>query len=49
MSSIQFSIFKDKLDPTLLITHTNDECIFFHEIYGHLNFIYVQNLQNRGR
>jgi hypothetical protein len=39
-----FSKFIAKSDSTLLLTHVDDDSRLWHEIFGHLNFRYMQQL-----
>jgi hypothetical protein len=43
-----FSEFVAKLDSTSLLTHFNDDSNIWHEIFGHLNFRYMQQLNKEG-
>lgn len=45
---VQFFDFITKSYSTLLLTHANDESRIWHEISGHLNFIYMQQLSKYG-
>jgi hypothetical protein len=39
-----FSKFIAKYDSSLLLTYSDDDSIFWHEIFGNLNFRYMQQL-----
>jgi hypothetical protein len=39
-----FSRFIDKFDFDLLLTHGDNDIRLWHEIFGHLNFKYMQPL-----
>ena len=41
----EFSHFVADAKPTALLTHGNEVSILWHEIFGHLNFKYLQKLQ----
>jgi hypothetical protein len=43
-----FSKFIAKSDSTLLLTHANDDIKIWHEIFFHLNFRYMQQLNKQG-
>ena len=42
----EFSHFFNVSHPTTLLTHVNNTNKIWHEIFGHLNFKYLQQLHN---
>ena len=42
-----FSQFVTDANPTALMTHGNELSILWHEIFGHLNFKYLQKIQKK--
>ena len=42
----EFSHFLPNSYPSALLTHANKKIKMWHEIFGHLNFKYLQQLHN---
>ena len=42
----EFSHFLSVSHPTALLTHVNNTSKIWHEIFGHLNFKYLKQLEN---
>ena len=45
----KFSHFVADAKPIALLTHGNEVIILWHERFGHLNFKYLQQIQNNSR